>query len=366
MNSKLFIKFFLALIALGSLVRLTQLGQIPGSLYWDEVAILVDAKSVAQTGLDMHGQSWTQLIFPSYGDYKLPVYIWLSALSTFFFGATNWSVRLVSALAGIGTIVAVGQIARLIFKSSDQYKTHLMILSTMAVMAFSPWGIVFSRTGFEGHLAQFFLSMSVLVLLYAQEHLSSFFHHQLAKINFIFLLLISTTLGTLATYTYFSVRFVWPVVFISLWFLYWSKYLKIKLRPKWMKTTIISTILLPLLLFALTLVPMTKDSLYTASNQFRLSTTSIFNGFDYALESNQLRQLAGNSIADRIFFHRHILLLKELAKNYADHLDLNYLFVTGDQNHRHGTTQHGLFLFASLPFLSMAYLSFGYYTKEFF
>src|SRR3972149_8796774 len=87
--------FFLAV-----LLRFYQLGAVPVSLYWDETAMLVDARSVAATGRDMYGNSWLQAIYPSYGDYKLPVYIWLASLSVKVFGASEWALRLPSATAG--------------------------------------------------------------------------------------------------------------------------------------------------------------------------------------------------------------------------------------------------------------------------
>jgi len=44
-------------------------------------------------------------------------------------------------------------------------------------------------------------------------------------------------------------------------------------------------------------------------------------------------------------------MAKELIKNYADNLSLNYLFLTGDPNLRHGTGEHGLFFLIFLPVL---------------
>lgn len=349
MNAKFFLKLFLAILLIAAALRFTKLGQIPVALYWDEVAILVDAKSLAATGRDMHGQPWHQLIFPSYGDYKLPVYIWLSALAVKIFGASDWSVRVVSAGAGIGTVVVVGLIAKLLFKNSATTSSALLQLSVMTVVAFAPWSIIFSRTGFEGHLAQFLVATSIWLLLLAQQHLSSALQNRQAGLSFVALLVASVLLGVAATYTYFSVRFVWPVVSSGFWLLYWSKYRKINHRPQWWLGQLLATILVPLFIFWGLLTPMTHSSFYEVSNQFRLSTNSIFNSFDYALASNQLREQAGNTWLDRIVFHRHLLLLKELALNYADHLNLNYLFVSGDANLRHGTTQHGLFLAASLP-----------------
>mgnify|MGYP003988032779 FL=1 len=85
------IGFFLILL-LAIFLRFYKLGQVPVSLYWDEAAILLDAKVVSQTGRDVHGNPWLQVLFPSYGDFKLPTYIWLAALSVKFLGVTELAV----------------------------------------------------------------------------------------------------------------------------------------------------------------------------------------------------------------------------------------------------------------------------------
>src|SRR5438445_8980066 len=74
--------------------------------------MIVDVKSVLQTGKDIFGRPWFEVIYPSYGDFKLPVYIWLATFSAKIFGLSQWSFRLPSELAGIGTIVVGGFLAK--------------------------------------------------------------------------------------------------------------------------------------------------------------------------------------------------------------------------------------------------------------
>lgn len=364
MKHKFFGKIFFLILLLAFVVRFFRLGEIPVSLYWDEAAMLVDAKVVATTGQDMHGNPWYQLMYPSYGDYKLPLYIWLASLSVKFFGTNAWALRLPSALAGVGTVLVAGLLAHSLFKNSKATSPRSIQLTAMLVVAITPWSIMFSRTAFEGHLAQFLVGLSILILLWAGE--SSFYNYQAKKskqntlkINkeVIFATLrfsLSALMGALATYTYFSVRFVWPIVFIGfqVWFFlkfFWGKWGRTKTKLTSLITASALTTIIPLAIFFVTLLPMTRSPLYETSNQFRLSTTSVLNGFDYPVIANTYRQIAGNSFLDRVLFHRHFLLIKELLKNYSDHVNLNYLFVSGDSNLRHGTGKHGLFLLAFLP-----------------
>lgn len=315
---------FVLIFLLAAFLRFYKLGQIPVSLYWDEAAILLDAKVVSQTGHDMHGGSWLQVLFPSYGDFKLPIYIWLATLSVKFLGVSELAVRLPSALVGLATVIMSGLISRELFFKLSQKKKDCLQLATMLVISISPWSIMFSRTGFEGHLGQLILTFSAWVILKARDKE--------------WLVLLSPVLGALATYTYFSVRFVWPLVFISVTLLVLKKK-----AWKWLPPALI--------IFGLLLLPMIRSPLYEQSNQFRYSTTSVLNAFDYPVESNKYRELAGTSLIDRAFFHRHWLMIKELIENHADNLSLNYIFLTGDPNLRHGTGEHGLFFLVFSPVL---------------
>lgn len=332
---------------LAFLLRFYKLGQVPVSLYWDEAAILIDAKTVAQTGLDMHSRPWFQLLYPSYGDFKLPVYIWLSSISIKLFSVGEWQLRLTSALAGMGSILFAGLIAKELSNSESEARNFS--LATMLVVTISPWAIMFSRTGFEGHLAQFFVAVSIYFLLLSK------------RLDKYLILITAVLFGSLATYTYFSVRFVWPAVFLIFQVLLGSKIkidnnLQIFCFFRW----VIAKLLLPILLFFILLIPMFKSPFYKTSNQYRYSADSVLNCCEYALDSNKLRELASNNFFDRLIFHRHLLLLKELAKNYSDNLSANFLFLNGDPNLRHGTGEHGLFL---LP-LSLALISGFYYLAK--
>lgn len=314
----LFILFF------GGCLRLFHLGGIPNSLYVDEVAIGLDAKVIADTGKDMHGRSIFTTLFPSYGDYKLPVYIWLAAVSVRIFGPTEFAVRLPSAVSGI---LQIGVIALLAFEFFGRNKkSKCVALGSAVVLAVSPWSIVFSRTGFEGHLGQFFLCLGALILLYARKKP--------------WLYVPAAVAGIAALYSYFSIRFVFPVVWI--FFLLEGKVWRH--RYQWLMG------LGALCFWALFLIPMMKSPLYAPSNQYRLSSQNIL--MDESLRTNVeiLRNNQGNSLFSRLAYRYTFELGKKLADQYSSHLDLRYLFLHGDANLRHGTQRAGLFLVVSLPF----------------
>jgi 4-amino-4-deoxy-L-arabinose transferase-like glycosyltransferase len=344
MPRRLFWAVWITIIILAAFLRLWKLGSVPVSLYWDEAAMLVDLKSVTATGQDMHGRPWYQVIYPSYGDYKLPMYIWAAEASSFFFGVHPFAQRLPSALAGITTVIVAGWLARILFESASSakyQKKHLDLLQlwVMVIVATSPWSILFSRTGFEGHMGQVLLAASIGVALWA---------YQTKKY---WLLGFASVIAAAATYSYFSVRFVWVGLFsLLIGVLFVDEFGQKKKLPQILSATkFFVPAIICVVLFALLLIPLLTSPIAGDLNKFRLGTTSVLNNDQLVLESNVYRELAGNTPLDRLFYHRGWLYLRELAKNYSDHFSLNFLFLTGDSNLRHGTGQAGLFLLVTMP-----------------
>lgn len=336
-----------AILLLAAVLRFWQLGRVPVSLYWDEMAIYVDVKSVLATGQDMHGRPWTQLIYPSYGDYKLAPYIWAVEAASKVFGLSEWSVRFPSVLAGIATVVLAGLIAVELFPDLLPEEKKRISLSTMLVVALLPWSLQFSRTGFEGHFAQMWFALSVFCGLRARKNL--------------WWMLPAVLAGTIATYTYYSVRFVWPVVAVGLlcWVLWqmWTSHAhtaRVKLFEN--KAQLLKLLATPLALgffaivvYLLSLLPLQKSSFYPEMNVFRLGTASVLSDEGFVDQANLQRLLAGNTIVEKAFFHRDWFILRALLKNYSDHLSLSYLFLTGDPNLRHGTAYFGILLLGMAP-----------------
>lgn len=324
--------WLVVIFLLAMVVRVIQFGQHPSGTYWDETAIWIDANALSTTGKDMHGLPGWQLIFPSYGDYKMPVLIWLSAASITLFGSTAFALRFPSLVAGLLTVVLSYALAQRIWP-----KQALVARLSALVVAIAPWSILFSKTAFEGHIAQAFLNAAALCLMQSRRNIAWLFG--------------AFFLSALATYTYFSVRFVWPAVVIAVFLFQVAQEYKNGVSKQLLPIAKLAlrTVGLGLIGFALLLLPMMRSPLYTDSNRFRLNADSVLKMRDWPVISNQYRELAGNTRLDRAIFHRTWLMIQELLANYADHLDLSYLFLSGDSNLRHGTGRHGLFLLMWLP-----------------
>lgn len=325
--------FFFLILFFGFLVRFVNFGEIPDSIYWDEVAILADAKVMAQTGQDMHNLDFFSLIRPSYGDFKLNIYVFLTSIVVKFLGVSSFSVRFVSFLAGIGNLILVYFFSKkLFFKNKNK---ELIGLIAMFILAISPWSILFSRTGFESHLACFFFNLSLYFLI------------DLKKIkakNIYF----SIFFAILATYTYYSVRFIWPFIFL-LYFIVRIFYFK-KKNIKTFFIYFFKYFALPFLIYFTSLFLFSKNVFYQDFQNLRLSTSSILNSIDRD-EIILLRNWSGDNFFSKLFFNHKTFFVAKLMINYSKHLNFDFIFFQGDSNLRHSTGEHGLFLFPLiLPF----------------
>ena len=83
------------IVVLAFVLRFVQLDSLPPSLNWDEVSHGYNAYSILKTGKDEWGK-FLPIIFRAYGDYKLPLYIYITAFSEFIFGLNEFAVRLPS------------------------------------------------------------------------------------------------------------------------------------------------------------------------------------------------------------------------------------------------------------------------------
>src|SRR3990167_8496580 len=99
--------FFLLLIIVGaSILRLWQLGNVPISPDWDEVALGYNAYSILQTGKDEYGE-FMPIILRSFDDYKPALYAYCIIPFIKLFGLSTFSIRLPSAITGVLMIIGI-------------------------------------------------------------------------------------------------------------------------------------------------------------------------------------------------------------------------------------------------------------------
>ncbi len=324
MKGKSFIIVFLLVFFVGSFFRFYQLGNIPGSMDWDEVSFGYNAYSVLHTGKDEYGVSHP-LTFRAFGEYKQPVYVYLNVVSIGLFGLNAFAVRFPSAFFGSLSIIFVYFLTYELFRKY-KFSKNLALL-TMFLYAISPWSIQFSRVAFEANVA---LTLTIIAVWLFLRGLS-------LKNNWY--LYLTTVLLCLSELTYISLRLIGPLLLITL-LIYGFSYFRKK------KTILIILILLFIL----------------GSGIGYLNSKSLARGQD-VLFTNQQTQVLGSSVKKlqyikehhdifgEIIYNRRVIYTEKFVENYFSHFNAQWLFLTGDTVPRHHAPGMGILYLVSLPFI---------------
>lgn len=306
------IKFYLLIIlAIGLFLRAYNISNNPPSLNWDEVSHGYNAYSILKTGKDEWGERFP-LIFRAYGDYKLPIYIYLSVLPIKIFGLNALGVRFISILAGGGLIMVS------YFLGKKLAGGKLGGLTAALLTAVMPWSLFLSRVAVEANLAAFLFSLGWLLFFNSQPLLSALF-------------------WGLSVYTYNSARVLVPIsgliMLISLF-----------IKKKYRQAGAI------ILIFIIFLIPVATQFL-NQTGQARFYWVNII---DQGVV-NQINQRRGDSdlpfILTKVLYNRPTYFVTTAAKNYLKHFSPNWLFIQGGENYQFSFPNHGLIYLVSAPFL---------------
>lgn len=293
-------KLFKAIIVIGILLRIYQFGSLPLSLNRDEAALGYNAWAISTAGIDEWG-SKHPVMFKSFGDYKLPGYIY--SLSAFIkvFGVSEVVVRLPSLLAGISTIFLVYFLAR---KASYSKNSSLFIAAAISV---SPWAIFYSRVGFEANLglSLFLLSM---ILIPSKKICQSI----LGLFTYIFSIL-----------TYNTPLMIFPLLIIWI-FINSPKKLKIK-------SYVFSTLIVIIsLLWMLAIRPLITQ---------KSGITVFSDPYITNLQASQYSQ--SDTFIKKIINHKFTYPLGIIAKNTINTLTPKFLVISGGENPWHSLPATG-------------------------
>ena len=151
------------LIGIGGIVRLYQIDSNPVMLNRDEAALAYNAYLLKETGTDEWQRSWP-LALESFGDYKLPGYVWMTIVTFTLFGVSDWSVRLPAALAGIALIPISFWFARRL-RLPKHWSLWFAFLVT-----FTPVFVFYSRMAWEA-MAGLLLTIVSLGLIWFKPQL---------------------------------------------------------------------------------------------------------------------------------------------------------------------------------------------------
>lgn len=303
------------IVLLAAFLRFWKLGQVPVSLYWDEVSIGYNAYSILKTGKDEYGQ-FLPVRFKAFGEYKLPAYVYLTSASVKIFGLNEFAVRFPSALFGTLTVLLTYFLTQEIFKKSV-ISSQLPVTSAF-LLAISPWHLQLSRAGFEANLGLFFFCLGLLLLLKKRFLLAAIFL-------------------TAALYAYLS---FWLTVPLTLLFFF----LVLKEKKILLATSLILLLSLPLIY-----------SVLFEKQQARFEQVSIFDEQTVLEPSLRRKSQAGNHLLARLFEHRFFIWGQTALRNYSLHFSPDFLFFKGDGKPRHTPYKMGLLFPITAPFMVLGF-----------
>ena len=217
---------FCLILIFGSLLRLVQLGEVPGGYQMDEAYGAFNAYSLFHSGIDSTGHSYP-VYFESWGGGQNALNSYLMLPFMVFTGGkiTPLVVRLPQVIVAILSLAAVYFLMKEIVDKSTG-------LWAMLLLSVCPWHIMMSRWGLESNLAPGFLLFGL-----------TFFVYGLKKPK---MLILSALSYGLSLYCYAT---IWPIVPLLL-LLEWG-YAFLTKTLKFNKYFVIHVVIIGLLAFPL-------------------------------------------------------------------------------------------------------------------
>ena len=304
----LFKKYFwlILIVVLAAVLRFYQLNSNPPALSWDEAAIGWNAKSIFHTRRDEYGTR-LPLVFKSFGDYKAPLYIYATAPIVGIFGLNEFSIRFLSVLAGISSVVVLYLLTEKLIKN----KTTALTSATL--LAITPWSVMLSRGAFEQNLALFFILLNIYFFVLALKKPVWFYA--------------SAFFFALSLYTYHSPKIFLPLFLIDLVIIYRKKLLtKNMLKP-----------IIGASIFGLILITPLIKSTFNQGGAMRFQSASIFYEKEEKLPFN-------------------LSLVKKLTSNYLVHYHPSFYYAGVKDHFRTQLKNQGIMLWITAPFLAIGLL----------
>ncbi len=299
-------KIFLVLVLILSfIIRFYQLGQNPPSLTWDEVSWGYNAYSLGIDGKDEFGRFLPYDYLESFGDFKPPVYAYLTIIPVKLLGLNEFSTRLPSAFFGFLTVFMTYFLAQRIFYRSKQ-KDYYALFSSL-FLAISPWHIMLSRAAFEANVASFFIVTGIWAFLAGIQDKKWY-------------LVISAILFAISLYTFNTSRVVVPILALLLLFAFRKKLLNLK---KQIGLAIIAGVLIIIPIVGFLLSPQAS---------LRFKEVNIFSDINVVKTANQQIKNNNNTLWSNIIHNRRVFYSLEYIRHYFDNLAPNFLFIRGDGN----------------------------------
>jgi 4-amino-4-deoxy-L-arabinose transferase-like glycosyltransferase len=333
--------WLLVIIVFAFVLRVVGLTYNPPSLNWDEISHGYNAYSVMTTGMDEWGQKFPIANFRAYGDYPLPLNLYVTIPFIAVFGLSEFAIRFPHVLLGVLTVIASYFLAIGLTKRKD------IALITALLIAIDPWTLFTSRFVLQSNLSIFFLVTS----------LAFFFSREKWKWN---IPLSFLSLG-LTLFSYHSTRIVSPLILVVMGLIY-RKELMNYFKKKTLESNI-SIIILLLFFIPLPFILLNPNARARSKEVFLVNNASV-----YSIEQSRNESLL-SPLVSKFVYNRPTYFLKEFSKNYVEYFSPKFLFVSGGTQYQFSVPGHGLLYLVELPFfyigLFLLLLYFAYGKKDY-
>lgn len=323
----------LAIVLLSFCLRFYKVTEDPTALNWDETSIAYNAYSILETGKDEWSRPFP-IHFKSYGEYKLPIQIYLSIPGIYFFGLNELGVRITPVIYGSLTVLIM------FFLGSALFESALAGLVAAFLLAISPWHIHLTRASFESSLATFWVVLGVWFLVKGFKR----------QIWFVF----SMIPFALSVFTYNSARIFTPMFLFIILLIYRKKLLESK-----------KIILISMITFTILLIPL-APFLFSGERSARYKLVSITDDPGLIPRINENR---GNSKLPqplpRIIHNKVTYVSFYFTKNYLAHFTPNFLFISGAPHKQHHVQNIGELYWFQVPFLFAGLFALFYLRNKF-
>lgn len=329
MNRKIIL---ILIVILGLFLRFWQGGLVPTGLNRDEASIGYTAYSLLLTGKDEYGK-FLPISIESFGDWKLPGYIYAVIAAVKFFSLNELAVRLPSMVLGTVTIVLVYFLTLEIF-SDEKHKYGISFVSAL-LLAISPWHIHFSRVASEANMSVFFICAAILL----------FFKGMKSHI----LLFISAVFLSLSLYTYHGSHIFTPLLFIGLLIVLITRRYNLK-------------VLVPfIIIFALPSIIIFSSTLFSADRTKISGLTPLSDPYTVheKIDLSRVDHSDSNSFIPVMLHNKLLLLIDNFVQGYLRSFSPEFLFIKGGNNLAHNIPNFGnLYVWESICILLGVYYLF--------
>ncbi len=316
MNKKL--PLFLILL-LAVVLRFWQFAKVPVALNRDEASLAYNSFAILKTFKEEHG-SFLPLQIESFGDWKLPGYVYSLLPFLAIFGLEDWVVKFPSALASLGIIFTSFYLVK------KWSKDELLAILTALILAITPWSIHFAKVAYEANLALFFWLLGFCFFEILLEQIKK--KQTATKYSLLVILCWSLTV-----FTYHAFQIFTPIMaiylFVSNYYLFFDHFNKFK------KSLFVN------LVFLFFCAALFIFSGFKQANTVKFSGLSIFENAHYNEQMFQDRQRFSNpsSMWAKLYVNDLSVIGQQLSINIFKVFSADFLFIKGGTNSSHNVSR---------------------------